>query len=175
MQLITNLLVILRMAELTLVDYFIMGEAVGIVAAFFVGFYYSRKGMQKLSLDIETKVLNDLGDKLHGIAELAIARPEVAEILDRESANISPKEAAAMYVLSVYAYAFHMRQRGVLRDNEWAGWIGSIRAAFRKGTIGEYWKTVEPENWFDPEFLDFINNEIVREDKSKVGNVAKED
>jgi hypothetical protein len=163
------------MAELTLVDYFIMGEAVGIVAAFFVGFYYSRKGMQKLSLDLETKVLNDLGDKLHGIAELAIARPEVGEILDRESANISPKEAAAMYVLHVYAHAFHMRQRGVLRDNEWAGWIGSIRAAFRKGTISEYWKTVDPENWFDPEFLDFINNEIVREDKSKVGNVAKKD
>jgi hypothetical protein len=166
MQLITNLLVIFRMAEVGLVEYFIMGEAVGIVAAFFVGFYYSRKGMQKLSLDIETKVLNDLDDKLHGIAEVAIARPEVAEILDRESAKEGPKEAAAMYVLYVYAYAFHMRQRGVLRDNEWAGWIGSIKASFRKGTIGEYWKTVEPENWFDPEFQDFINNEIVRGDKS---------
>jgi hypothetical protein len=69
---------------------------------------------------------------LHGIAELAIVRPEVAEILDRESANMSPKEAAAMYVLYVYAYGFHMRQRGVLRDNEWAGWIGLIRAAFKK-------------------------------------------
>ena len=163
------------MAELTLVDYFIMGEAVGIVATLFVEFYYSRKQMQKLSVDLETKVLNDLDDKLHGIAELAIARPEVGEILDRESANMSPKEAAAMYVLYVYAYGFHMRQRGVLKDNEWAGWIGLIRAAFRKGTIGEYWKTVEPENWFDPEFLDFINNEIVREDKSKAANVAKRD
>src|SRR5215216_2746312 len=127
-----------------------------------VVFYYSRKQMQKVSIDIETKVLNDLDDKLHGIAELAIARPEVAEILDRESANQGPKESVAMYVLYIYAYAFHMRQRKVLRDNEWAGWIGSIRAAFRKGTIGEYWKTIEPENWFDPEFQDFINNEIVR-------------
>ena len=174
MQLITNLLVVLSVAELTLVDYFVMGEAVGIVATLFVAFYYSRKQMQKLSVDIETKVLNDLDDKLHSIAELAIARPEVAEILDRESANQGPKEPVAMYVLYIYAYAFHMRQRKVLRDNEWAGWIGSIRAAFRKGTIGEYWKTIEPENWFDPEFQDFINNEIVREDKSKAGNVAKE-
>jgi hypothetical protein len=56
MQLITNLLVILRMAELALVDYFIMGEAIGIVATLFVAFYYSRKQMQKLSIDIETKV-----------------------------------------------------------------------------------------------------------------------
>ena len=162
MQLITNLLVILRMAEFGLVEYFEIGEALGIIGTLFVVFYYSRKQMQKVSIDIETKVLNDLDDKLHGIAELAIARPEVAEILDRESANQGPKESVAMYVLYIYAYAFHMRQRKVLRDNEWAGWIGSIRAAFRKGTIGEYWKTIEPENWFDPEFQDFINNEIVR-------------
>ena len=32
MQLITNLLVILRMAELALVNYFVMGETIGIVA-----------------------------------------------------------------------------------------------------------------------------------------------
>jgi hypothetical protein len=132
MQLITNSLLILRMAELALVDYFVMGEAVGIVATLFVAFYYSRKQMQKLSVDLETKVLNDLDDKLHGIAELALARPEVGEILDRESANMSTKESAAMYILYVYSYGFHMRQRGVLRDNEWAGWIGLIRAAFRK-------------------------------------------
>jgi hypothetical protein len=52
MQLITHLLVLLRMAELTLVDYFVMGEAVGIVATLFVSFYFSRKQMQKLSIDI---------------------------------------------------------------------------------------------------------------------------
>jgi hypothetical protein len=154
-----------RMAELSLVDYFVMGEAVGIVATLFVAFYYSRKQMQKLSVDLETKVLNDLNDKLHGIAELALARPEIGELLDRESANMSTKESAAMYILYVYALGFHMRRRGVLRDNEWAGWMGLIRSAFRKGTIGEYWKTVEPENWFDPEFQDFINNEILGREK----------
>ncbi|HYY40973.1 MAG TPA: hypothetical protein VE692_06955 [Nitrososphaera sp.] len=164
------MLVVLSVAELTLVDYFVMGEAVGIVATLFVAFYYSRKQMQKLSVDLETKILNDLDDKLHGIAELAFARPEVGEILDRESANMSTKESAAMYVLYVYAYGFHMRQRGVLRDNEWAGWIGLIRAAFRKGTIGEYWKTIEPENWFDPEFRDFIDNEIIGREKKMVSD-----
>jgi hypothetical protein len=40
-----------------------MGEAVGIVATLFVAFYYSRKQMQKLSIDIETKVLSDLDEK----------------------------------------------------------------------------------------------------------------
>jgi len=37
------------MAEFALVDYFIMGEAIGIVATLVVSFYYSRKQMQKLS------------------------------------------------------------------------------------------------------------------------------
>jgi hypothetical protein len=39
------------------------------------------------------------------------------------------------------------------------------KSRFKKGTIGEYWKTIEPENWFDPEFRDFINNEIVGREK----------
>jgi hypothetical protein len=51
------------MAEIGLVDYFVMGEAVGIVATFVAAFYYSRKQMQKLSTDIETKVLSDLDEK----------------------------------------------------------------------------------------------------------------
>jgi hypothetical protein len=74
MQLNTNFRVVLRMAEFGLVEYFAIGEAVGIIGTLFVVFYYSRKQMQKVSIDIETKVLNDLDDKLHGIAELAIAR-----------------------------------------------------------------------------------------------------
>ena len=66
MQLITNLRVILKMAaELALVDYFVMGEAIGIVATLFVSFYFSRKQMQKLSVDIETEVLSDLDEKIH--------------------------------------------------------------------------------------------------------------
>jgi len=80
MLLITNLLVILRMAELALVDYFVMGEAIGIVATLFVSFYFSRKQMQKLSIDIESKILNDLDDKTHNITEMAIVRPELAEV-----------------------------------------------------------------------------------------------
>jgi len=56
MQFITNLLVDLGMTEFALVDYFVMGEAIGIVATLFVSFYYSRKQMQKLSIDIETKI-----------------------------------------------------------------------------------------------------------------------
>jgi hypothetical protein len=60
MQLITNLLVRMRMAEFGLVEYFEIGEALGIISTLFVVFYYSRKQARELSVDIETKVLNNL-------------------------------------------------------------------------------------------------------------------
>ena len=65
------------MVELGLVDYFVMGEAIGIVAMLFVSFYYSRKQMQKLSIDIETKVLSDLNEKIHGLTHMAEAKASV--------------------------------------------------------------------------------------------------
>ena len=51
------------MVELGLAKYFGMGEAVGIIATFFVITYFSRKQMQSISVDVQTKVLNDLGWK----------------------------------------------------------------------------------------------------------------
>src|ERR1051325_8500243 len=54
-----------------------------------------------------------------------------------------------------------MRQRKVLDDNEWAGWLQWMRNSFRKGTIKETWKRVEQDRWFNPAFQDFVNTEIV--------------
>ena len=153
------------MAEIGIVEYFVMGEAVGIVATLFVGFYYSRKQMQKLSLDIESKILNDLEDKLYHIAEMTVSEPELAEILDRDAKKHGSKVAFAMTILNIYAFAFRMHQRKVLKDNEWNGFLRSMKAAFSGGTIGDYWKVVEPEKWFDPEFQNFIDKEILGPNK----------
>ena len=161
----------MRMVELTLVDFFVVGEAIGIAATFVVSLYYSRKQMQKLSINIESKILNDLDDKMHHLSELAIARPELAEIFDRNAGSQSPKEACAMYALNVFSYAFHMHQRGILRKNEWNGWLRLITTVFKEGTISDYWRASELEAWFDPEFQDFINNEILREDKPKASRI----
>jgi hypothetical protein len=38
-----------------------------------------------------------------------------------------------------------MHQRKVLRDNEWNGHIQHMKAAFKEGSIGDYWKIVQPE------------------------------
>ena len=58
------------------------------------------------------------------------------------------------------AHAFAMRQRKVLDDNEWAGWLQWMRNSFREGTISEIWKHIGAEGWFNPSFQKFINTEI---------------
>jgi hypothetical protein len=56
----------------------------------------------------------------------------------------------------------YMRQRKVVSDNEWAGWLRWMKSAFRHGTIKEIWKNnVEVEKWFDPAFQEFINKELL--------------
>jgi hypothetical protein len=55
-----------------------------------------------------------------------------------------------------------MRQRKLLSDNEWTGWLRWIRAAFQQGTIAEIWKNnIESEKWFDPAFQEFIDREVI--------------
>jgi hypothetical protein len=106
MQLIRNLLVISRMAELALVDYFVMGEAVGIVATFVAAFYYSRKQMQKLSTDIETKVLSDLDEKMHGLTHIAIDKPQLIRIVSNVESDLTEEIAFTYHLLHTFAYVY---------------------------------------------------------------------
>jgi hypothetical protein len=47
------------MTEIGIAEIFGIGEALGIIGTMFVVLYFSRKQMQVLSVDIETKILND--------------------------------------------------------------------------------------------------------------------
>jgi hypothetical protein len=132
MQFITNLLVILRMAELALVDYFVMGEAIGIVATLFVSFYYSRKQMQKLSIDIETKVLSDLNEKMHGLTQMAVEKPELIRIVSNVESDLTEEIAFTYHLLHTFAHAYHLYQRKVVSDNEWIGWLRMMRSCFEQ-------------------------------------------
>ncbi len=55
------------MTEVGIAEYFSMAEALGIITTLFVILYFSRKQMQSLSVDIETKVLNDMYDRMNGL------------------------------------------------------------------------------------------------------------
>jgi hypothetical protein len=154
------------MAELPVTELISLAEALGIIGTLFVIFFFSRKEMRNFSVDIETKVLNDLDEKLHGMAEMLVHRPELVKLLDKNQSfgNQTPELVFAYYVLYTCSYAFHMRQRKVLSDNEWAGWLRWMKTAFDEGTIREYWdKHIDPEKWFDPAFQDFIDKEIIKQ------------
>ena len=149
------------MSELGLVEYFSMAEALGIIATMLIVLYFSRKQTQALSVDIETKVLNDLNEKMQGLAQMAIERPELIKVLSNVQSDWSAEIAFTYHILNTFAHVFHMRQRKVLSDNEWTGWLRWMKSAFEQGKIKEYWESnLEIEKWFDPAFEEFINKEL---------------
>ncbi len=148
------------MAELGLAEYFGMGEALGIIATFFVVLYFSRKQMQSLSVDVQTKVLNDLDEKVRKMSEIIIEKPSMQKVIYKLE-KPSDELAFAYYILFICSHAYAMRQRNVLNDHEWTGWLQWMRNCFKYGTIGEQWKQIQTEKWLNPDFENFVNEEIV--------------
>jgi hypothetical protein len=119
------------MSEIGLVEIFSMAEAIALIGTLFVILYFSRKQAQSLSVDIETKVLNDLAERMHAQVEILIGRPQLTKILSKVDEE-SPELAYAYDILFTFAHAFHMRQRKVLNDNEWTVGFDGTKVHSRK-------------------------------------------
>jgi len=148
------------MSELGLAEYFGMAEALGIIATLFVILYFSRKQMQSLSTDVQTKVLNDLDEKVRKMAEIIIEKPSMQKVIYKLE-KPSEELAFAYYILFICSHAYAMHQRKVLNDDEWTGWLHWMRNCFKYGTVGEQWKQIESEGWLNPDFENFVNKEIM--------------
>jgi hypothetical protein len=148
------------MVEVGIAEYFGMAEALGIIATLFVILYFSRKQMQSLSVDIQTKVLNDLDEKVHKMAEIIIEKPSMQKVIYKLE-KPSDELAFAYYILFICSHAYAMRQRKVLNDDDWTGWLQWMRNCFKYGTIGEQWKQIQSERWLNPAFEEFINKVII--------------
>jgi hypothetical protein len=150
------------MVEVGIAEYFSIGEALGIIGTMFIVLYFSRKQMQSLSIDIETKVLNDLDEKMHGLTRMAVERPELIRIVSNVESDLTEEIAFTYHLLHTFAHTYHMYQRKVVSDNEWTGWLRMMRSCFEQGKIREYWESdLELEKWFDPAFEEFINKELI--------------
>jgi hypothetical protein len=148
--------------EIGLSEYFSMAEAIGIISTLFVILYFSRKQMQSLSLDLETKILNDLDDKINGLTHTMMEHPELIKVVNKSEKNFTSDLAFSYHILYTFAHAFHMYQRKIVSDNEWSGWLRWMKSAFQNGAIYEIWENnIELEKWFDPAFSEFINKEII--------------
>ena len=53
--------------------------------------------------------------------------------------------AFGYYILFICSHAYSMRQRKVLNEDEWTGWLQWTRNCFKYGTIGEQWKQIQSE------------------------------
>jgi hypothetical protein len=135
-------------------------QTIGIIGTLLLALYFSRRQIKDLSVDTETKVLSDLDEKMHRLEEHLLERPELARVINNVQ-SLSPEGVYSFDVLNVFSHAHDMRERKVLNDNEWHGWVEWMRTCFRLGTIKDNWKRIQESKWYDPAFEDFINNEIV--------------
>jgi hypothetical protein len=150
------------MAELSLEG---LLETIGIMATLVVILYFSRKQMQSFSVDIETKILNDLDEKVRKMAEIIIEKPSLQKVMYKLE-KPSEELAFAYYILFICSHAYSMRQRKVLKDDEWIRWVQWMRICFRYRTLSEQWKLIKSERWFNPDFENFINKEVAPKPES---------
>ena len=105
------------MVDVGIAEYFGIREALGIIGTMFVVLYFSRKHMQRLTIDIETKVANDLDEKMQILTKMTVDRPKLVKILNKDESDWTPDMAYVYHILYTFAHVYHMRQRKVLRDN----------------------------------------------------------
>jgi hypothetical protein len=137
-----------------------IAQTVGIVGTLLIALFLSRREVRELSIDIETKVLSDLDEKVHRLEEHLWERPELARVINNVP-TLSPEAVYAYDVLNVFSHAYDMHERKVLNDNEWFGWVQWMRTCFRLGTLKEHWKQFQQSQWYDPSFDDFINKQVI--------------
>ena len=148
------------MVDIGIVEIIGLGAPLGIIGTMLIVLYFSRKQAQGFTLDIETKVLNDLDEKVRRMAEIIIEKPSLQKVMYKLE-KPSEELAFAYYILFISSHAYAMRQRNVLKDNEWTRWLQWMRNSFEYGTIGEHWKLIQSENWFDRSFQVFVNRELI--------------
>jgi hypothetical protein len=141
-------------------DILSIAQTAGIIGTLLIALFLSRREVRDLSIDIETKVLSDLDEKVHRLEEHLLERPELARVINNVR-SLSPERIYAFDVLNVFSHAYDMHERKVLNDNEWFGWVQWMRNCFRIGTIKEHWKQIQESQWYDPFFEDFINKQVI--------------
>lgn len=92
------------MIEVGLAEYFGIGEAIGIMATLLVIMYFSRKQMQALSVDIETKVLNDLSGRMHALHQKLIESLKLIKIVSKADANYQKLHMPMIFSLHLHMF-----------------------------------------------------------------------
>ena len=65
-------------------DMLSLAQTIGIVGTMILTLYFSKRQLHSLSIDQQTRVLNDLDEKMHKMAELVIERPTIQKVIDKQ-------------------------------------------------------------------------------------------
>ena len=71
------------MVEFGFGDVLSLAQTFGIVGTLILTLYFSKRQIQSLSIDQQSRVLNDLDEKIHKTTELMLERPSLYRVMDR--------------------------------------------------------------------------------------------
>ncbi len=150
------------MADLVVSDLLPLIQSIVLVSSLGVTLYFARLTAKAQKANLETAALASIDEKQHHLTEIFMEDPELLKVLvNAPTLKYAREETAAWYTLSIFRYAFHMKERLILSGDEWEGVLLWMRNAFKHGTLRKYWKEVGYEGWFDPSFRDFVNTELL--------------
>jgi hypothetical protein len=103
------------MVEIGIVEIIGMGGALGIIGTMFIVLYFSMKQSQGFTVDIETKVLNDLNEKVRKMAEIIIEKPSMQKVMYKLE-KPSEELAFAYYIYSILTcqYFSSLLMKGII-------------------------------------------------------------
>ncbi len=154
------------MAALGLSDVLTIIQSIVLVSALGVTLYFSRLQVRAQKANLETAALASLDEKQHHLTEIFMEDPALLKVLvNAPILKYAREESTAWYTLSIFRYAFHLKERKILSGDEWEGVLVWMKNVFEHGTLEKYWKEVGYEGWFDPSFRDFVNKELLTASK----------
>src|SRR6266705_6924916 len=80
-------------------DVLSLAQTFGIVGTLILTLYFSKRQIQSLSIDQQSRVLNDLDEKIHKTTELMLERPSLRKVMDNLGLTASDSE---QYIFSYY-------------------------------------------------------------------------
>ncbi|MGC2034402.1 MAG: hypothetical protein WA761_03020 [Thermoplasmata archaeon] len=155
------------MGTLGFSDWLTLAQTAGIIGSLILTLYFAKRQVRAMTVDVGSRVLNDLDEKRYRISELLLEKPDLISVVAGPMSGSQPEHVIAYMVALVSAHAYHMRERKIISDNEWIGWRQWIRNDFAQGTVGRDWVELDLGQWFDPSFREFIDKEMLASGKGK--------
>ena len=91
-------------------DMLSIAQTIGIVGTMVLTLIFSKRHIQSLSSHQQTRVLNDLDEKVRKMVEIIIEKPTMQKVIYKLE-KPSEELAFAYYILFISSHAYSMRQK----------------------------------------------------------------